>query len=329
MPGELWRVQARAGRETSEGTAVTPTRRLYWDALVVNPNRESRPVPVGTGTRDNVRGHTQGPFQVEGNFTTRIAPAELDEILELAIKQDAPVVTPMGATLARERTYIPGTVATATLEHDDAGLKWRTPGLRINSLTLTGSVDGEVTIDADLFGLDFVNIGALTGSPTERSPNFLDGWQGTFAIAAFGSSTFTSYGDLVQTYTFQLNNNLDRVYTLNDTLAANRISLGLLDITASFGVDATGAFADDIVTAWRADTKHVLRLQLLGPANGIESGQRELFQVEIPGAWTSPDMGGEVQGVRSYDFPFTYVYDSFMGAGIRIVTRTNRTSLWT
>jgi hypothetical protein len=324
VPGEVWRVEARAGKETVAGTAVTPTRRLYWDALVVSPERESRPIRVAKGTRDNIVGHTQGPFQVGGSFTTRIAPGELDEVLEMALRTGVTSSVAMGGTLARERAYTPGTTASATIEFFDGAQNWRCAGAQVNSLTLDGSVDGETTLSAEIFASDFVSIGSLTGTVTERPINFLEGWQGTFSLADFGSSTYTAYPDLVQTYGFTLGNNLGRVYTLNDTLAANRVSVGLLDVTANLGIDATGAFADDIVVNWRTDVKQVLKLEFLGPANGIETGQREMFRVEIPGAWTSPDMGGENQGVRSYGFPFQFVYDPALGAGIRMTTRNAR-----
>jgi hypothetical protein len=336
MAGEVYLVNARWGKETVEGTPVAPTRRLYVDAFTMNPNRESRPVRISTGGPDNVRDHVQGPFQVGGSFTTRIAANELDEFFELLLKTGVSATTPMGATNARERIYVPGTTATATIEAFDGALNWQTAGVRLNSFSMEGSVEGETSISGELFGTAFTSIGSLSGGVlAERNPKYLEGWQATFSIADFGTSVYTAHSDLAMTYSLTMGRNLGRVYTLNNSLNANRISSGLLDVGATIGVDAVGAFADDIVARWRNDQKNVLKIEFVGPSTGtagvdiIETGQPYMVRFEIPGAWTSPDMSAEQQGVRSYNFPFTYVYDANLAAGIKVTVRSGKTTLWT
>jgi hypothetical protein len=48
--------------------------------------------------------------------------------------------------------------------------------------------------------------------------------------------------------------------------------------------------------------------------------------VDIPGAWTSPDMDQDDALARAASFPFTYVYDSVLAAGLQILVYTNRTT---
>lgn len=328
MPGEVWRQVIRAGVESTPGVAVTPTRKMYWDAFTLAPTRDSRPVRVATGTRDNVRGHTQGPFAVGGSLTTRISPAELDELLSLAIDGTPVLDTPVGATLARRRVYTPDDTSSATIQTNDGAALWTASGVRANSMTLDGSVDGETNLSFDLFGSSFGTLGALTGVGTDRNVNYLEGWQATFSMAPFGSSTYTTYPALVFAYNITVGNNLGRVYTLNNTLNANRTSTGLIDITASLTFDASDAQGQQVIADWQTDGRRVIRLTFVGATNDIETGQTSTFMIELPGAWTAPDMTGETQGVRSYAQPMQYVYDSVLGAGIKITTINARTTLW-
>lgn len=328
MPGEVWRSVIRAGKETTPGTAVVPTRKMYWDAFSLTPTRDSRPVRVATGTRDNVRGHTQGPFAVGGSLTTRISPAEVDELLELAIDGTPAVTTPSGGTLARQRVYTPDDTSSATIQMNDGAALWTASGVRANSMTLDGSVDGETNLSFDLFGSSFATLGALTGSVTDRNVFYLESWQATFSMAPFGSSTYTTYPNLVFAYNVTVGNNLGRVYTLNNTLNANRTSTGLIDITASLTFDASDAQAQQVITDWQADGRRVIRLTFLGTTADIEAGQTSMFQIELPGAWTAPDMTGETQSVRSYAQPMQYIYDSVLGAGIKITTINGRATIW-
>jgi hypothetical protein len=301
---------------------------MYWDQFTIAPARESRPVHVALGRRDNVVGHTQGPFQVGGSLQTRVAPSEMDELLDITVQGNAPVTTPAMATLTRNRTYVPGTCRSQTVQFNDGAALWQAAGVQGNSFTIDGSVDGGVTFSFDLFATDIITLGALGGTPTDRTPLYLDGWQATFWMAPFGTSTFTQFTSLVLAYNFTFNNNLARVYTLNNSLAANRNALGLLEAGAQMTFDATSAQAATEISNWRTDVKKVLRLRFEGPANGIETGFNEFIQIDLPGAWMSPDMGGETQGVRSYQLPLTYVFDPNLAAGMKIVTQTARTALY-
>ena len=322
--GDLYLTELRAAKETTPGTAITTmTRRLYGDEVSFSPNVDVEPIRAQTGTRTNVVGIRKGPFQVTGSLTAGIAPSEMVEWFDLAINGTPTVSTPMGGTLTRDRVYLPGTLASATFEYNDAALIYRVAGARINTWTLDVDPTGDASFSAEFFATNHVTIGAMTGTVTQRTPDFLSGWQGTFEMALFGSSTYTTFNDLVMGASFTMNNNLDRVYTLRNTQAAKRVSVGLMDASATMTFDAADAQAATELINWRTDVKKVLRLTLVSQT-AIEGALFPSVIIEMPGAWSAPDLAGTTQNVRSYSFPLQYVLDSNLGGGIKVTVRANR-----
>src|SRR5688572_27948817 len=105
--------------------------------------------------------------------------------------------------------------------------------MRGNSLTFAGSAMEENTLSVDLFGTD-VTTGSLTGALSERTPSLFYGWQTRMYIVAFTVTPGTTpVPGLLRDWSVQFSNNLGRVYTADNTLAANRITSGELDITAT------------------------------------------------------------------------------------------------
>lgn len=322
--GDLYLVELRAAKEVTPGTAITTmTRRLYGNEVTFSPNVDTEPIRAQTGTRTNVIGLRKGPFQVAGSLTAGVAPAEMVEWFDLAMNGTPTVTTPMGGTLARDRVYLPGTLASATFEYNDSAGIYRIAGARINTWTLDVDPTGDATFTAEFFATNHVTIGALTGTVTQRTPDFLSGWQGTYEMAPFGSSTYTAFNDLVMGASFTMNNNLDRVFTLRNSQAAKRVSVGLMDASGTVTFDAADAAAASELVNWRTDVKKVLRLTLQSQT-AIEGALFPSVIIEMPGQWTAPDLGGTTQNVRSYSFPLQYVLDNNLGGGIRVTVRANR-----
>lgn len=331
--GDLYLTELRAAKEVTPGVAITTmTRRMYLDAVTFNPTVDSEPIRVQTGTRSNVVGVRKGPFQVAGSFSTRVSPSELVEIFDLAMNGTPTITTPMTATNARDRTYLPGSLASATFEYNDSALIYRVAGARVNTWTLEGSPDGDTTLSGEFFATNHVTIGAMTGTVTQRTPTYLNGYQGLFSMAPFPATatpTYTQFDDLVMGYSFTANNNLGRVYTLRNSQAAKRVSVGLLDVSGAITFDAADAQAASELINWRTDVKKVLKLELRS-ATTIEASLYESLTIEMPGQWTSPDLSGETQSVRSYSFPIQYVLDPDLAA-IKVTIRCMRgnSAAWT
>lgn len=326
MTGELYRVTSQWGLETTPGTPVAATRKMYLREPVLTIDRTTSPYRVATGTRDNVRGMTNGPKQAGGGYSLVMSADEILETLMIGVNGTPTITTPAMATNTRLHTYKPGVLKAATIEWDDAGRVWQGAGYRANTLTFTGAVDGENTVAVDLFGQDVI-AGTLTGSLADRTPIFLEGWQSRVYVEAFaGTPGTTVINGFLTNWTVTLNNNLDRVYTAGNTLAANRVIDGELDVTAQLTVDATSAQALTEFNNWIAGTKRMVRLEFQDETSFIETTFRRFVTIDIPGAWTAQNIGGSGAGTRRYELSLQSVYEPTLAAMIQIRAQNARTA---
>jgi hypothetical protein len=275
--GQLWSATVQIGKETTSGTPVAATRKMYWRDPVLTATQDPRPKRFATGTRDNVRGYTNGPKQVAGSFTVpdergrddRAAPGDRaglrDAYHAIGVHQRAPldVQAEHDARLLDRRVGRRRSV-------------WQGAGIRGNQLKIEGGAMDENVVSLDLFGTDLV-AGSLTGSLTERVPTFLEGWQARLYIDTFGSAFGgTLMSQLLRNWSVTFNNQLGRVYTADNTLATNRITTGELEVNATLTFDAAAAQALTEFNNWQAGTKRGVRLEFVGPAADIEAGVSEV-----------------------------------------------------
>ena len=326
MAGEIYRSTIQWGRETTAGTAVPATRKMYLREPVLSIERTSAPYRVATGTRDNVRGMTTGPTMAGGSFSQIMSADEILETLSIGVSGSPVITTPATATTTRLHTYKPGPLASATMEWDDGKRVWTGAGFRGNTITFTGDVNGENSVSVDLFGQDVI-AGTLTGALAERTPSFIQGWQSRVYIEAFaGVPGTTVVPGFLRNFTVTLNNNLNRVYAAGNTLAANRVIDGELDVTASLTVDADSAQAITEFNNWAAGTDRMIRLEFQEERSFIETTFRRFVTIDIPGAWTAQNIGGSADGVRTYELSLQSIYQSTLAAMVQIRVQNARAS---
>lgn len=330
MAGELWLSKAQVAIEVTPGTPVAATRVVYLRDPVPTRARDARPYMFATGTRDNVRGFTLGPTQVGGAFTMPMSSSEIIEWLLLGIKGAVTPTTPGGGTTTRLWTFTPsgsGVLGSATLELNDGAQAWQLAGVRANSLTFSGNVDGENSLAVDLFGTAMI-ANALTGSLADRTPDFFDGWETKVYIDAFGGTPGTTVkAALLKAWSVQINNNLGRKYLAGDTLAAASIPIGTMDITASFTLEASAAQSVTEFNNWDAATKRLIRLEF-GNNLILEGALKSFVTIDLPGAWSAVNLGGTDAGTRMYEFTYQYVYDATNAYGLQIRAQNARSAAW-
>lgn len=329
MAGELWRGTIQIGKETTPGTSVAATRKLYWRNPNLSINRAVRLHKFATATRDNQRAATNGPVEAGGRFEFPMSSSESLEIFNMAISSAPVITTPGGATLARLWTYKP-TVSTdsATVEWNDGARDWEGAGMRVQSLTMAGSVGEENLISGELFGTNVVQA-ALTGALADRVPEFIEGWQTKLYIDAFGGTAGTTVvaGSLIN-WSVTIGNNLGRKYTADNTLAANSVTSGELAIDATLTFEAAPATALTEFGNFNTATKRLVRLEFQDETGFIETTMRRFVTIDLPGVWTAIDLTGEDAGTRVYQFTLSYVYDSALAAGIVIRAQNSRTAAY-
>lgn len=330
--GNLWKGKVQIGKEAVPGTSVAATRILYSQNPTLTRTRKSNPKTFMTGTRDNVRAHRLGPVEAGGTLMMDMDSAEILELLLLGVKGGVTPTTPSGGTTSKLWTFVPsgaGTLDSATIEWFDGANAWQGKGMRVDELKIAGSVTGDNTVTGTLFGTDVVTLGSLTGSLTERTPDYFEGWETKLYIDDFGSTPGTTNiaGTLID-WSIDLKNNLARKYTADNTLSANSVNSGTIDITAQFKFEAVAADAVTEFTNWDGQVDRVVRLEF-GQNKVLEAALKSFVTIDIPGAWSTVDLTQSDAGTRVFQFGLQYVYEpTVIAGGLQIQCQNLRTTAY-
>ena len=337
VTGNLWSQVLQIGKEITPGTPVASTRKAFATSISLAKTQAPRVHRFSNGTRFNVLAATKGPTEAGGSVAFPMSASEILEWLSITVQATPTATVPTGATVAKLYTFKPGNTApdSMTIERDNgAGIAnnfEQATGVRGDQLTIAGSALGENTATFTLFGQDMTDVfAALTTGLSDRTPSVLEGWQTNWYATTFGGTPGAGgvlSGSLLE-WNVQLGNALSRQYTAQNTQAANSVNLGLGDVTGSFKLAAQSATTRTKLAEWTSDTAQLLRLEFLGPANGIETGHREFVTIDLPGKFTSPDRNQEDAGNRAISFPFQYVYDPTNAFALQIRCQCSRAAIW-
>lgn len=326
MAGELWRGYFQIGLESTPGTNVAATRRMYFDeGSSLKRERVARPHRFATASRDNVRAFTLGPVAVSGTLKMPLSASEIIELLLMGIKSG---VTPTGASTPKLWTFTPGTsLAPATIEWYDGAIAYEAGGCYVNKLKFSGSVSEENMVEAEIYGLNMSST-TMTGSLTERTPDFIEGWETKLFIDTFGGTAGSTQvtGTLIN-WEIEIDNQLGRKYFAANTIAQGASSIGELAIKAKLTFEASAAAAATEFSNWDAATKRLVRLDF-GNNELISAGNYKFVTIDLPGAWDAFDLGGSDEGTRVYELGLQYVYDSTNAYGLQIRAQNTRSTAW-
>lgn len=328
MPGELWRQQLQIGKEVTPGTQVAATRKVYANNISMNRMREARLHAFATGTPDQDRAQTLGAVQAGGSLEMPLSADELVELALITIQGGVTPSTPGGGTTTRLWEFKPGVadLDSATIERDDGARIRSLVGARGNSMRFQGAVGGDNRVTVDLFGTDYVT-DTLTPALPARTPTFIEGWETKAYIDAFGATPGTTQLNGLLNWNIQIQRNLGRVYTANNTLAANRVAPGVIKVSGSILMDAQHADALQLVTDWDAETYRILRLEW-GQNEVLEAALKRFVTLDIPCALTDPGFNSEDQAIRAYEVTFNGIYEATLGAMLQLRMQNNRATAY-
>lgn len=285
MAGELWRQVFQVGKETTPGTGVAATRRMYFSPdSKLSRERAARPHKFATASRDNVRAFTLGPEVVGGTLKMPLSANEIVEFLLMAIAGD---VSPTGAGAAKLWTFTPGTsLNAATVEWDDGARVWEGRGVHGGKLVIEGNVKEGIMASLDVFGRSLV-ASSLTGALTERTPDVIEGWETKIYIDAFGGTPGSTNvpGTLIN-WSIELDNMLGRKHFADNTLVAGGISIGELGIKVKLTFEASPAAALTEFNNWDVVTERIVRLEF---GNNENIAVNEIQTLTITGTPTGGD----------------------------------------
>ncbi len=327
MAGELWRSTFQFGKETTVGTPVAATRRMYFrtDGSRLSRERTARPHRFATASRDNVRAFTLGSTMVGGTLEMPLSASEVIELLLMTIKGG---VTPTGAGTAKLWAFTPGeSLDAVTAEWHDGARAWQAAGCYGNKLTIAGAVEEENKVTCEVFGLAMVQ-NALTGSLVERVPDFIEGWETKLYIDSFGGTPGSTQvtGTLIN-WSVEMDNKLERKYFAANTLNAGAIPIGELEVKAKLTFEASASAAATEFSNWDGATKRLVRL-FFGDNEVIDGADKKFVTVDIPGAWEAYALGGSDKGTRTYELSLQYVYDVTNAFGLQIRAQNARSAAY-
>jgi hypothetical protein len=331
MAGEIWRSAFQIGKETTAGTSVAATRKMYFltDGSNLTRTADPRPKHFAVGRRDNVLAFTKGPAIVGGTLVNDMSSSEIIELALMGIQGGVTPTTPGGGTLSRLWTFKPGSTAldAATVEWDDGANQWEAAGCHVNTLRFAGSANGANTVTAEVFGRNLV-AAALTGSLTDRVPDYAEGWETKFYLDALaGTPGTTNVSGYLISWDVLMDNQLGRKYFADNINAAGGITSGELNVTATLVVEAAATAADTAWTDYLADTLKLMRLEF-GQNDVIESALKTFVTLDIPAAWSAVDLGQVDEGTRAYQLTGQYVYDPTNAFGFQLRAQNARTAAY-
>lgn len=326
MAGELWRAVFQMGKETTAGTRVAATRKMYFspDSRLAY-EREARPHRFAIGSRENVRAITMGPSMVSGTLKQPLSAVEVIELLLIGFKG---AVTPTGAGTTKLWTFLPGTALdAATIEWDDGARAWEAGGCHANKLKFSGNASGENTVEAEIFGMNMVTT-TLTGALAERDLSFMEGWESKLWIDALGDTPGTTQvtGTLIN-WEVEIDNQLNRKYFASNSSDAAALSIGEIGVKAKLTFEASNAAAATAFTDWNAVTEKLVRLDF-GNNVVVDGSDKEFVRIDVPGAWEAIDLGGSDAGTRTYELGLQYMYDTANAFGAQILVQNARATAW-
>ncbi len=331
MPGELWRRVAAVAKETTPGTAVAAARKVYWRDVTFTNEQPATPQTFDVGRRDNVLDQTLGSKAIAGSA---VMPVSGSEIIEWLLTGLAGGVTPTQPAAGTDPTvylwqFKPGlTLDAMSVEYYDGARPWVASGVHVNSLSFAGSVQGENLVTAEFFGRDLVPVTLATGL-TERIPEFYSGWETKLYLDNFGGTPGTTVvpGTMIS-WNVTFNNNMVREYFADNTKAAGDVSSNAMTIEASLVFRASAAAAIAEFNNWDASTKRMFRLEF-GNNKVISNAYKRWLTIDMPGAWSAVDLGGNENDRRTYEMSMQYIYDPTLAAGLQIRAQNTRAAAWT
>lgn len=326
MAGELWRSTFQFGEETTAGTPVAATRKMYFTAdSRLGRTRDPRAHRFQVARRTNQLAHTLGPEMVTGTLKQ---PLSANEAIELLLATLAGGVTPTGAGTTKLWTFAPGnTLDPLTVEWDDGARPWQATGVYGSSLKISGSVKDMTMLEVGVMGLGMVQ-NALTGSLTDRVPTFIEGWETKLFVDAFGGTAgSTAVNAALVNWSVELNNKMEHEHFAQNDVNAGVITLGEVECKAKLMIRADPSFALTEYGYWDAGTKRLVQL-VFGNNVVVDGADKEFVKVNLPGAWEAVDLGGSNQNSRMYELSLDYVYDTTNAYGLQIIAQNARATAY-
>jgi len=258
--------------ESTEGTFVAPTIFLPVTSFNFDDSNDYIVPDQIRGNRDRSIA-LAGPYSTSGSLDMELVPNGISALLRsvFASKESGLVVSTSGASGSYSHVFTPGNESPTFTFESSAGeiLIRRYGGIRVNNMEVSASFGEIVTAS---FGLEGTTRGT---QPSAASESFAQ-------VVPFhfnGAKIQRDSSDIanVKSFTFGVNNNIDRIGTLRRTRAYKRTVLGMRDVSLSMTLDFDSTTDYDL---FLAETEFAVTLDLQGALIG--GSTYNSLVIEIP-----------------------------------------------
>lgn len=250
------------GVESTEGTVVAPTIFLPVSSFNFEDTNEYITPEQIRGTRDRYV-LMPSPYQTSGSMDMELIPNGIASLLKSAFAAQGGVTSSAYAGGGYQHVMVPGNASpTFTFESSAADiLVMRYGGIRVNTLDINAAFGEIVTASWGLEGTTRVK----QGSPTAES------YDDVLPFSFTGASVKVAGSDIanVKSFSFSLNNNLDRIGTLRKTRSWKRTAFGMRDLGLSLTMDFQDTADYDL---FLNETEFSVTLHLEGSAGSAGMG---------------------------------------------------------
>lgn len=317
MAGGKWAQKVQMGRESTAGTAVAattvwrgPAKNLQDDRVVEHVEED---IGIAVPTTRTYIG------QIAGSLSMEATPATFEQILHLLEAGIKTVGTGVADGVGTGKVYaypIPttslNTLKTYTIESGDNQQAEEMSYCFVEKITLSGERGKAVMMSADWIGRQVSNV-SFTGSLSAPTVEEILAAKGAMYIDAVGGTIGTT--QVTQTlleFSLEITTGWKAKYTLDsgqlyfDFSYFDKDSFEMkLEVTYEHNSTAVAE-----KTAWRDETKRLLRLQFLGGALGTPGTHTyKTLRLDMPGFYESFDALDSDDGNSIVKASFVCGYD--------------------
>lgn len=319
MPGTQIFTYFNVGKETTRGTPVAPTRKLYAEGTGVLDVEPSLNFHEGEnrGVRTRITRATQQAEDV--NLKASFASGVGYDDLVVPFSQLKGGVTGTGAGADKTWTFTPSMTAlnnpeAYSIDVGDDIQNWRIQYGMMKSFKLTSAL-GEVTgLDMEWFGQRAIKTAKAT--PADNSAVKIPGdlWTVKFATTAAGLTGASVQTNFLIDWELEVMTGLVwRHYMDGNLFGGQHVETDIAG-TLNMTVESTALAVSEFYDKWLAQTLDFIRLKAQGPVLGSTFYSA---QIDVPVLYSKVEpIGAEDEGINLYKIAANLAYDTTSAASI-------------
>ena len=259
--------------EAVEGDLTAPTLFLPVSAFNFDSTNDYLIPEQLRGSRDRYVSMS-APYSTSGTMDMELVPSDIRPLLKSALASEGTINTSAYSGGGYQTVFTPGSSDSVTLAFESSAadiLVMRYGGIRVNTLEISAAFGEIVTAS---FGLEGTTRAKQSSTTSESYASVLP-FSFTGADVKINSTLITN----LKSFSFGINNNLERIGTLRKTRSWKRSTFGMRDVTLSGTMDFQDTADYDL---FLAETEFTVDIHLQSEAVIPTTTTYYQLRIEIP-----------------------------------------------